>query len=93
MMFLTTFVFLLSLMALMSVGVVVSGKRLRGSCGGTGTECACDAAGKPRACETPDGSGDLSEAPLAALPGRRDVGHSRRLRSGAEPSGPTPIQR
>ena len=32
-------------MVAMAIGVVVSGKRLRGSCGGVGGDCACDKAG------------------------------------------------
>lgn len=42
-------------MGLMAVGVVMSGRSLRGSCGGVGSgDCACDAAGVPmdqRACQ------------------------------------------
>lgn len=61
MMFVLTFGMLLGLMGLMSIGVVVSGKRLQGSCGGTGGACACDEAGRPRACEVEDpASGQLS---------------------------------
>lgn len=80
MIFLIVFVFLLGLMALMSVGVVFNGKRLQGSCGGTGADCACDAAGRPRACEVETGHGELSDAqdaPLAKLPSRTQIGHSR----------------
>jgi hypothetical protein len=29
-------------MAAMAIGVMVSGRRLKGSCGGTGEECVCD---------------------------------------------------
>lgn len=42
-------------MGLMAVGVIMSGRSLRGSCGGVGSgDCACDAAGVPmdqRACQ------------------------------------------
>ncbi len=35
-------------MLAMAIGVMVSGRRLRGSCGGVGSgDCACEAAGKP----------------------------------------------
>ena len=87
MIFLITFVFFSGLVALMSVGVVLGGKRLQGSCGGVGTACACDAAGRPRRCEVEAGSGELSEAVagarsgLAALPVPGTEGYSRRLRS------------
>lgn len=37
-----------ALMAMMSIGVIVGGRRLRGSCGGVGGEdCICDETGKP----------------------------------------------
>ncbi len=32
-----------AIMAAMSIGVMVSGRPLRGSCGGTGEDCSCDA--------------------------------------------------
>lgn len=42
-------------MGIMAVGVIMSGRTLRGSCGGVGSgDCACDAAGVPldqRACQ------------------------------------------
>ena len=90
MLFLCTFVMLLGLMGMMSIGVVVGGRRLKGSCGGVGSDCACDAAGRPRACESAAGSGELSvpsDAPLAALPAPGAAGHSRNLRSGRLPGG------
>ena len=37
-------------MAAMSIGVVLSGRRLKGSCGGTGEDCDCELA-KQRVCE------------------------------------------
>lgn len=80
MMFVVTFVFLLGLMGLMSVGVVLNGKRLQGSCGGKGADCACDAAGRPRVCETQPPQGQLSnaqESPIAQLPAGSKIGHSR----------------
>jgi hypothetical protein len=86
MVFLITFVMLLGLVGLMSVGVVFGGKRLKGSCGGVGASCACDEAGRPRRCEVEKGSGELSEpAALAALPAPGAHGESRRRRSGALP--------
>ncbi len=55
-----------SAMLLMAVGVMVSGKRLRGSCGGKGCECSENGL-PPKACHK-DGashseSGTLSIAP------------------------------
>ncbi len=42
-------------MGIMAVGVIMSGRSLRGSCGGVGSgDCACDSAGVPldqRACQ------------------------------------------
>lgn len=36
------------LMCMMAIGVIVGGRRLRGSCGGVGGEdCVCDETGKP----------------------------------------------
>ena len=32
-------------MAAMAVGVAVSGRKLKGSCGGVGSDCACERAG------------------------------------------------
>ena len=40
------------LMLAMSVGVLFSNIELKGSCGGSTAECACDRAGKPRECES-----------------------------------------
>jgi hypothetical protein len=39
--FLATIVLFGAMMAAMAIGVVFSGRRLRGSCGGTGEECEC----------------------------------------------------
>ncbi len=51
-----TVVALAVIMGAMAIGVMVSGRRLQGSCGGAGSgDCACDAAGVPlnqRACVT-----------------------------------------
>lgn len=35
-------------MGAMAIGVIVSGRKLKGSCGGVGESCACDRAGIPR---------------------------------------------
>lgn len=49
--FIATFAMLAFLMAIMAVGVMVSGRRLRGSCGGVpGKECSCSVTDR-RACE------------------------------------------
>jgi hypothetical protein len=46
--FLVTLAVLAIVMLAMAIGVMVSGRKLRGSCGGVGSsDCACDAAGKP----------------------------------------------
>lgn len=37
----------------MAVGVIFSNRRLKGSCGGVGDDCACETAGDPGACERP----------------------------------------
>ncbi len=50
-----SFVVVAVVMGIMAVGVIMSGRTLRGSCGGVGSgDCACDAAGVPldqRACQ------------------------------------------
>lgn len=49
--FIATFVVLALLMASMAVGVVFSGRRLRGSCGGNpGSDCSCSMSER-RACQ------------------------------------------
>lgn len=49
--FLLTLALFGTLMAIMAVGVVFSGRRLRGSCGGVpGSDCSC-ATSERRACE------------------------------------------
>ncbi len=39
---LATFLIFGVVMLLLATGVIVSGRRLRGSCGGTGEDCSCD---------------------------------------------------
>ena len=48
-----TIAIIATLMAGMAVGVIFSNKPLRGSCGGTGSACACEEAGTPGACKLP----------------------------------------
>lgn len=48
---LLTFGIVAVLMGGMAVGVILSNKPLRGSCGGVGGSCACEEAGKPGACK------------------------------------------
>lgn len=49
--FVATFAMLAALMAMMAVGVVFSGRRLRGSCGGVqGKDCSCSVTDR-KACE------------------------------------------
>jgi uncharacterized protein len=48
--YLTFFIFAF-MMLVMAVGVIFSGKTLKGSCGGVGGNCPCDEAGTPGACK------------------------------------------
>ena len=49
---LLTFILIGLIMVAMAVGVMVSGRRLRGSCGGPGADCHCRAEGiSPESCE------------------------------------------
>ena len=64
-----TFVVMLTAVAAMALGVMITGRRLKGSCGGVGGggDCLCDKEGRPRECEkAPQG-----EPPLAQLPSSR----------------------
>ena len=48
MVLLVTVVAMAMLMGMMAIGVIVGGRRLRGSCGGVGGEdCVCDENGRP----------------------------------------------
>lgn len=40
--FLVTFLIFATAMILMALGVMFSGRALKGSCGGIGSDCACD---------------------------------------------------
>jgi hypothetical protein len=48
---LVTIVFFGIIVSAMAIGVIFTGKSLRGSCGGTGTDCECTET-KRRACAT-----------------------------------------
>jgi len=48
--FLATFLFFCAVVAAMALGVMLQGRRLKGSCGGTGGECPCDDAAQEE-CE------------------------------------------
>ena len=48
--FIATFLVFIAVMGAMAIGVMVHGRRLQGSCGGTGGECPCDEAAQ-RECE------------------------------------------
>ena len=50
--FYLTLVFFALIMFLMALGVMISGRRLKGSCGGVGGECPCEDSGIPNACKT-----------------------------------------
>ncbi len=64
-----TFTAMLIAVAGMAIGAMVTGQRLKGSCGGEGgADCICDREGRPRECERPNPTG---EAPLAQLPSGR----------------------
>jgi hypothetical protein len=48
MVLLITFAAMALMMGMMALGLILGGRRLRGSCGGTGGEdCICDETGKP----------------------------------------------
>jgi hypothetical protein len=55
--FFATFLLFSAVMAAMAVGVVVHGRRLKGSCGGVGGECPCDEAAQNE-CELKRQSAD-----------------------------------
>ena len=48
--FLATFLLFGAVMAAMAIGVMVHGRRLKGSCGGLGEDCPCDEAAQ-ETCE------------------------------------------
>ena len=66
--FLATLLFFAMLMTFMAIGVIFSSRRLRGSCGGAGSDCACDDEAQrscPRRTGEPD-SDDSRGAPHAS---------------------------
>jgi hypothetical protein len=42
--FLATLALFAAVMALMAIGAILQGRRLKGSCGGSGGDCPCDEA-------------------------------------------------
>jgi hypothetical protein len=44
--YLATLLLFAAVMLAMAVGVLATGRRLRGSCGGTGLDCSCDDAAR-----------------------------------------------
>ncbi len=54
------------IMLAMALGVMLSGKALRGSCGGAGDSCACADTGDPNACKTEDSEKAQLTAPQQA---------------------------
>jgi hypothetical protein len=48
--FVVTFLFFAGVMLAMAIGVMVHGRRLKGSCGGPGEDCPCDEVAQ-RDCE------------------------------------------
>ena len=57
--FYMTLVLFLLITFFMALGVMVSGRRLKGSCGGVGGECPCADAGTPGACKIEDDDEDF----------------------------------
>ncbi len=67
--FVLTVLLIGALMAAMAVGVIFSNRQLQGSCGGEGgADCACDAQGIPRKCETGPGPDDRKGIPRDVVP-------------------------
>ncbi len=54
--FLVTFLFFAVIMLLMSLGVIFSGRMLKGSCGGKEEDCTCDETAKKRCSRERDES-------------------------------------
>ena len=48
-----------TLMLMMAIGVMFTGRPLKGSCGGVGGECPCADAGTPNACKLPERDSDV----------------------------------
>ena len=62
--FFITLLFMGGIMAAMAIGVIFSGKALKGSCGGVGgADCLCESEGKPL------GTCDLPEETLSEVKG------------------------
>ena len=51
--FFFTIVAIASIMFAMSLGVILTGRRLKGSCGGVGSDCECEIQGLSRAKDCP----------------------------------------
>ena len=71
--FLATLVVLLFVVSGMALGVVIQGRRLRGSCGLTGEDCACSLL-QVRSCSHVRAPGAPGATAEAAQPERRSSG-------------------
>ena len=53
-----------TMMFIMALGVMFTGRPLKGSCGGVSGNCPCDEAGTPNACKIDPESAGQTSSPL-----------------------------